>query len=53
MSRVLPDFSLSWVRRTRLSIGGDDRILGGLLARIGSWSTALATIEDFQMLNNE
>jgi hypothetical protein len=53
MSRMLPDFSLSWVRRTQISIGGDDRILDGLLSQIKSWSAALATIEDLQKITEK
>ncbi|MBD3229855.1 MAG: hypothetical protein GF329_16855 [Candidatus Lokiarchaeota archaeon] len=29
MSRVLPSFSLSWARRTKTSIGGEDKVLDG------------------------
>ena len=52
MSRVNSSFALSWDRRIKLSIGGDDRILDGLLSQIESWSAALATIDDFQVINN-
>ena len=51
MSRVFPKFSQTWVRRTELSIGGEDRFLDGLLSQIGSWSAALSTIEDWKELN--
>jgi hypothetical protein len=52
MSRVLPNFSLSWVRRTEItSIGGDGTVLDGLLSQIYSWSCALATIEDYQIVD--
>ncbi|TFF85793.1 MAG: hypothetical protein EU551_03250 [Promethearchaeota archaeon] len=52
MSRVLPNFSLSWVRRTKItSIGGDGTVLDGLLSQIYSWSCALATIEDYQIVD--
>ncbi len=47
MSRVSPQFNLTWLRRTEMSIGGEDRFLDGLLSQIGSWSTALSTIEDW------
>ncbi len=50
MSRVSPEFCKAWVRRTQLSLGGDDT-LDGLLSTIKSWSAALATIEDWQELN--
>lgn len=33
-----------------MSIGGDNRILDGLLGTIDSWSTALGTIEDIKLL---
>jgi hypothetical protein len=51
MSRVLPNFSLSWVRRIKTSIGGEGTVLDGLLSQIYSWSCALATIEDFQIVD--
>jgi hypothetical protein len=52
MSRVLPNFSLSWVRRTKTtSIGGEGNVLDGLLSQIYSWSCALATIEDYQIMD--
>jgi hypothetical protein len=47
MSRVFPEFSKTWVRRIKPSIGGEDHVLDGLLSQIGSWSAALATIEDY------
>ncbi len=53
MSRVFPEFSKTWVRRTKPSIGGEDHVLDGLLSQIGSWSAALATIEDYVELANE
>ncbi|MBD3226936.1 MAG: hypothetical protein GF329_02010 [Candidatus Lokiarchaeota archaeon] len=46
---MVPSFSLSWARRTKTSIGGEDKVLDGLLMKINSWSTALATIEDIQL----
>ncbi|NVM53972.1 MAG: hypothetical protein HWN66_09755, partial [Candidatus Helarchaeota archaeon] len=56
LSRVHPKFYTTWERRTKPSIGGDVRELNGFLSCIGSWSTALATIEDFfdmiKMLKN-
>ncbi|MHA1298706.1 MAG: hypothetical protein ACTSO9_04595 [Candidatus Helarchaeota archaeon] len=51
MSRVSPKFNQTWVRRTKLVIGGD-HILDGLLSQITSWSEALATIEDWNQLHN-
>lgn len=50
MSRVHPKFSITWVRRTILSIGGVEIILDQLLSQIESWSAALATIEDWQQI---
>ncbi|MBD3229854.1 MAG: hypothetical protein GF329_16850 [Candidatus Lokiarchaeota archaeon] len=50
MSRVFPRFSLSWARRTKTSIGGEDKVLDGLLMKINSWSTALATIEEYSIM---
>ncbi len=50
MSRVFPQFSRTWLRRQTFSLGGDDLILDGLLSQIGSWSAALATIEDWREL---
>lgn len=53
MSRVFPEFFKTWVRRTEPSIGGENVILDGLLSQIGSWSTALATIEDWHEMVNK
>ena len=50
MSRVSPKFCETWVRRTKLAIGGD-HVLDGLLSQITSWSEALATIEDWRELH--
>ena len=50
LTRVQARFCTSWDRRRELIFGGDYRILGGFLSSIGSWSTALAVIEDFQEL---
>ena len=47
LSRVSPKFSRTWIRRTELGIGGENLILDGLLSQMGSWSAALATIEDW------
>ena len=47
MSRVWDKFHMTWRRRRRISIGGDQRVLDGLLSSIGSWTMALTTIEDF------
>jgi hypothetical protein len=50
ISRVWHRFDLTWMRRITDSIGGD-RVLDGLLSSITSWSTALATIEDYNKEN--
>ncbi|MHA1381669.1 MAG: hypothetical protein ACTSRG_25145 [Candidatus Helarchaeota archaeon] len=50
MSRVSPKFSITWNRRIKQSIGGENRPLDGLLSQIQSWSTALATIEDWNSI---
>jgi len=38
---------MSWERRTKISFGGDYQIFDELLSTIGSWTVALATVEDF------
>lgn len=50
LSRLWAKFYHSWDYRRHLSIGGDHRILAGILSSIESWTTALATIEDYQDL---
>jgi len=50
LSRVYPLFYKTWVRRRKLSIGGDHQILDGILSTIGSWTVALAYLEDFREL---
>ena len=47
MAKVHHQFYTSWERRTRISFGGEHQILDELLTSIGSWTVALATIEDF------
>ncbi|MHA1271770.1 MAG: hypothetical protein ACTSPY_18430 [Candidatus Helarchaeota archaeon] len=47
ISRVHPKFCYMWMRRTKISVIGGDRVLDGLLSQIPSWSCALATIEDY------
>ncbi|MHA1381499.1 MAG: hypothetical protein ACTSRG_24295, partial [Candidatus Helarchaeota archaeon] len=51
MSRVLPAFSKTWVTRQKSSIGGDNLVLDGILSLCGSWSAALANIEDWSKLH--
>jgi hypothetical protein len=50
LSKFSPTFFISWERRQKLSIGGDSQVLDALLSRIGSWTVALAFLEDFQAL---
>ena len=45
-----PKFFISWERRQKPSIGDDSQVLDALLCRIGSWTVALAFLEDFQAL---
>ena len=52
LTRVHIRFCTSWERRRELIFGGDHRLLAGILSSIGSWSTALAVIEDFHELAN-
>jgi hypothetical protein len=47
MAKVYPQFYKSWERRTKISFGGDHQIFEEVLSTIGSWTVALATIEDF------
>ena len=47
LSRVHLKFNVTWDRRLKQSIGGNHQVLSNLLSHIGSWSTALATIEEF------
>jgi len=51
MSRVLPVFSKTWVTRQIPSIGGDSHVLDGILSLCGSWSAALASVEDWTKLH--
>ncbi len=52
MAKVYPRFYTTWERRTYISFGGEHQILDELLTSIGSWTVALATIEDFWALLN-
>ncbi len=52
ISRLWPKFHQSWDYRKKISLGGDHRILAGILSYISSWTTALACIEDFQEFLN-
>ena len=46
MSRVRPKFYDTWDQRVIQSIGGEDQVLDSVFSRIGSWSMALAIIEE-------
>jgi len=50
MAKVHPRFYTTWERRTYISFGGEHQILDELLTSIGSWTVALATIEDYWVL---
>ena len=52
LSKVYPQFFKTWIRRRKLSVGGDHQILEGILSSIGSWTVALAYLEDFRDLLN-
>ena len=47
LSKIYPKFYMTWERRKTQTIGDDSQIFAELLTTIGSWSVALATIEDF------
>ncbi len=47
MSRVWDKFHKTWMCRRKICIGGEHRVLDGLLSCIGSWTVALTTIDDF------
>ncbi|HUY00611.1 MAG TPA: hypothetical protein VMV49_13715 [Candidatus Deferrimicrobium sp.] len=53
LSRIYAHFCVSWDRRRKKSIGGDNQIFDEILSTIGSWTVALATIEDFSILIND
>ena len=46
LSRVHLKFHETWDRRLKQSIGGKNQVLNNLLSRIGSWSAALALMEE-------
>ncbi|MHA1300377.1 MAG: hypothetical protein ACTSO9_13240 [Candidatus Helarchaeota archaeon] len=48
---MLPVFSKTWVTRQIPSIGGDSHVLDGILSLCGSWSAALASVEDWTKLH--
>ena len=52
IAKIHPKFYLTWERRRKISFGGDHQIFDELLTTIGSWTVALATVEDFFSLIN-
>ncbi|MHA1650293.1 MAG: hypothetical protein ACTSYB_08870 [Candidatus Helarchaeota archaeon] len=47
LSKLYPHFYTTWERRKYHSIGGEDQTFAELLCTIGSWTVALATLEEF------
>jgi hypothetical protein len=47
LSKIYPRFYITWERRRKESFGGEHQIFDETLSSIGSWTVALATIEDF------
>jgi len=47
LSKLYPKFYTTWDRRKDQSIGGDHQTFAELLSTIGSWTAALATLEEF------
>ena len=47
LSKLYPKFYTTWDRRKDQSIGGEHQIFAELLSTIGSWTAALATLEEF------
>ncbi|MHA1650949.1 MAG: hypothetical protein ACTSYB_12205 [Candidatus Helarchaeota archaeon] len=45
--RLYPKFYTTWERSNIQSIGDEDQTFAELLSTIGSWTVALATIEEF------
>jgi hypothetical protein len=52
LAKFSPKFYKTWERRQKQIYGGDYQILDALFASIGSWTVALAFLEDFQVLAN-
>ncbi len=47
LSKLYPHFYTTWERRKYHSIGCEDQTFAELLCTIGSWTVALATLEEF------
>jgi len=47
LSKLYPQFYVTWERRKYQSMGGEHQTFSELLSTIGSWSVALATLEEF------
>jgi len=47
LSKIYPKFYMTWERRRKESFGGEHQVFDETLSSIGSWTVALATIEDF------
>ncbi|MHA1650408.1 MAG: hypothetical protein ACTSYB_09445 [Candidatus Helarchaeota archaeon] len=47
LSKLYPKFYMTWERRKYQSIGGEHQTFAELLCTIGSWTVALATLEEF------
>jgi hypothetical protein len=50
---MYPAFYLTWERRRKESFGGEHQIFDETISSIGSWTVALATIEEFFTLIKE
>jgi hypothetical protein len=50
LMKINSKFSKSWQRRKRMCFGLSHRVLNGLIWNVSSWTTALATIEEFEEL---
>ncbi|MHA1651755.1 MAG: hypothetical protein ACTSYB_16300 [Candidatus Helarchaeota archaeon] len=47
LSKLYPNFYTIWERRKYQSVGGEHQTFAELLCTIGSWTVALATLEEF------
>ncbi len=47
LSKIYPKFYTTWERRKYQSVGGEHQTFAELLSTIGSWTVALATLEEF------
>ncbi len=53
LSKMYPAFYLTWERGRKESFGGEYQIFDETISSIGSWTVALATIEEFFALVKE